>query len=170
VKGGGHLLRGRATDFRTGKQKEVMRVVRDTDAAGAYKQLQKALDDIRSGQGRAAQSRIRFDEYAGSLFERKVAKGEIKSPQTREKWELMLRLHLFPAFSEMFVDAIAKSDIEEWLGAQAKKSRVGKCSPVTVNNWLRLLGNVMNEAVDELGLEKNPIMKVKGLDTSDHVT
>jgi hypothetical protein len=32
------------------------------------------------------------------------------------------------------------------------------------------LGNIMNDAVDELGLEKNPIMKVKGLDTSDHVT
>ena len=28
----------------------------------------------------------------------------------------------------------------------------------------------MNEAVDDLGLEKNPVLKVRGLDTSAHVT
>ena len=44
--------------------------------------------------------------------------------------------------------------------------RAGEYSPVTVNNWLRFFRGIMNEAVDELGLEKNPLMKVKGLDTS----
>ena len=44
--------------------------------------------------------------------------------------------------------------------------RAGEYSPVTVNNWLRFFRGIMNEAVDELGLEKNPLIKVKGLDTS----
>jgi hypothetical protein len=35
----------------------------------------------------------------------------------------MLRLHLFPAFGETFVDAISKSDVEEWLAGEAKKVR-----------------------------------------------
>src|SRR6185312_2359386 len=69
-----------------------------------------------------------------------------------------------------FVDAISKSDVEAWLGQEAKKVRAGEYSPVTVNNWLRFFRGIMNEAVDELGLEKNPLMKVKGLDTSAHVT
>ncbi len=48
--------------------------------------------------------------------------------------------------------------------------KAGECSPVTVNNWLRLFRGIMNEAVDELGLEKNPLLKVRRLDTSAHVT
>jgi hypothetical protein len=170
LKGGGYLVRSRATDIRTGKQREVMRTVRDTDAAGAYRLLQEAVDEVRNGEARPASRRMRFSEFAASLFERKVLKGEVESAQTRENWELMLRLHLFPPFGELFVDAISKSDVEAWVGDEAKKVMAGKYSPVTVNNWLRLFRGIMNEAVDELGLEKNPAMKVKGLDTSAHVT
>ena len=110
---------------------------------------------------------MRFSEFAASLFEGKVLKGEVESAQTRENWELMLRLHLFPVFGDVFVDAISKSDVEAWLGDEAKKARAGEYSPVTVNNWLRFFRGIMNEAVDELGLA---VIKVKGLDTSTHVT
>jgi integrase len=170
LRGGGYLVRGRATDFRTGKKREILRAVKDTNAAGAYKHLQEALGEVRNGVVRSAIRRMRFSEFAASLFERKVLKGEVESAQTRENWELMLRLHLFPAFGDVFVDAISKSDVEVWLGEEAKKVRAGKYSPVTVNNWLRFFRGIMNEAVDELGLEKNPLIKVKGLDTSAHVT
>lgn len=122
------------------------------------------------GRGGGGQLEIRFSEYAASLFERKAAKGEMESAQTRENWELQLRLHLFPAFGEMFVDSITRTHVEAWLAAEAKKVKAGRYSPVTVNNWLRTMRVIINEAVDELGLEKNPIMKVKGLDTSNHVT
>jgi site-specific recombinase XerD len=169
LRGGGFLVRGRTTDFRTGKQREVLRTVRDTDAAGAYRFLQAELDGVRSGVTKARQT-VRFSEYAASLFERKVLKGEVASAQTRENWELMLRLHLFPAFGEMYVDAISKSDVEGWLSKEAARVRQGKCSPVTVNNWLRFLRSIMNEAVEELGLEKNPVMNVKGLDTTSCTT
>ena len=121
MKGGGFLVRGRVTDFRTGKLRQVMRTVQDTDATGAYRLLQAALDEVRSGKASAERQRVRFSEYAASLFERKVLKGEIESAQTRENWELMLRLHLFPAFGEMYVDGISRRDVEDWLTAQAKK-------------------------------------------------
>jgi hypothetical protein len=170
LKGGGYLVRGRATDFRTGKQREIMRAVKNTNAARAYKLLQEALDEVRSGTGKSVQRRMRFSEYAALLFERKVLKGEVESAQTRENWELMLRLHLFPTFGETYVDAISKGDVEKWLAVEAKKVRGRTYSPVTVNNWLRLFRVIMNEAVDELGLEKNPLMKVKGLDTSTCTT
>lgn len=170
MKGGGYLIRARANEFRTGRQKEVMRTVHNTDAAGAYRQLQDALDEIKNGRGRAAAARIRFGEYAASLFERKVDKGELGSAQTVENWELMLRLHLLPAFGDMFVDAISRADIETWLAEEARKVKAKGGSPITVNGWLRIFKVIMNEAVDELGLDKNPIMKVKGIDTSNHVT
>ena len=46
----------------------------------------------------------------------------------------------------------------------------GEYSPLTVNNWLRLFRGIMNEAVDELGLDKNPATKVTGLDASTRAT
>jgi hypothetical protein len=89
--------------------------------ARAYKLFQEVLDEVRSGTGKSEQRRIRFGEYAALLFERKVLKGEVESAQTRENWELMLPLHLFPTFGETHVDAISKGDIEEWIGEEAKK-------------------------------------------------
>ena len=74
------------------------------------------------------------------------------------------------AFGDVFVDAISKSDVESWLAVEAKKVQGGEYSPLTVNNWLRLFRGIMNEAVDELGLEKNPVTKVTGLDASTRAT
>ena len=73
-----------------------MRVVAGTDALGAYRLLQQELDKIRSGKVEVARERIRFSGYAASLFERKMAKREINSAKTREKWEHILRRHLSP--------------------------------------------------------------------------
>jgi hypothetical protein len=129
MKGGGFLVRGRVTDFRTGKRRQVMRVVQGTDAGGAYRALQAALDDARSGPTGATE-RMRFSEYAALLFERKVLKGEIESAETRENWELMLRLHLFPAFGSSFVDAISRrSDLSSRRCVIATRS---------ISRWWRL--------------------------------
>src|SRR6266508_3870636 len=48
IKGGGFLVRGRATDPRTGKQKEVIKPLDVADAATAYEWLQRELARIRS--------------------------------------------------------------------------------------------------------------------------
>jgi hypothetical protein len=170
LKGGGHLIRGRARDSRTGKKKTILRALRNASAVEAYRTLQDELDRIKNGQGQKAASRIRFSEFAASLFERKVAKGEIRSAQTRENWELMLRLHLYPPFGEVFVDAIQKGDVEQWLSQQAERVAADEYSPITVNNWLRLMREIMDEAVDELELPRNPLSKVRPLDTSMQIT
>ena len=49
LRGGGYLVRGRATDFRTGKQREILRAGKATDVAGAYKHRQEALGEGRHG-------------------------------------------------------------------------------------------------------------------------
>ncbi len=45
----GHVIRGEAKDPRTGKTREVFRVLPDADAATAYAALQNALTAIRTG-------------------------------------------------------------------------------------------------------------------------
>jgi len=87
-KEGGFLVRGRVTDPRTGKLKEIRLTVVDGDALDAYKQLQEELANVRNGlPPRTSRERIRLTEYAASLFERKVKRGKIKSAKSREKWE-----------------------------------------------------------------------------------
>ena len=99
--------------------------MRNTDAAGAYRFLQAELDGVRSGVTKARQT-VRFSEYAASLFERKVLKGEVASAQTRENWELMLRLHLFPAFGEMYVDAILEERCRGMAGEGGSEGTPGQ--------------------------------------------
>src|SRR4051812_48091526 len=169
-KDGGYLVRGRGVDCRTGKLREVMRVVEGTDALGAYRLLQQELDKIRSGKVEVARERIRFSEYAASLFERKVAKREINSAKTREKWEHILRRHLIPAFGDCFIDAIRRTDIEKWLTKVGGEVNAGKYSPVTVNNWLSILRVVINSAADDFDWDRNPITNIDVIDTSTHVT
>jgi hypothetical protein len=86
-KDGGFLVRGRAVDRRTGKLREIMKTVDGGDASGAYRFLQEEVEKVRSGEVRGQGARIRFGEYAASLFERKVTKGKIRSAKTREKWD-----------------------------------------------------------------------------------
>jgi hypothetical protein len=96
-KEGGFLVRGRITDPRTGKMKEIRLNLVGMDALGAYNRLQDELGRVREGRKPAAPAqRMRFTEYAASLFEHKLKTGRIKSGKSREKWEYVIRLHLAP--------------------------------------------------------------------------
>jgi len=169
-KEGGFLIRGRAVDCRTGKMREVLKTVDGGDAAGAYKVLQSELEKVRAGEVQPRDSRIRFGEYAASLFERKVAKGKIRSAKTREKWESVLRLHLIPVFGDHFMASIRRGDVEGWLETQGRAVQVGRYSPVTVNNWMDVLRVIITSAVEEFDFPRNPIAGVEDLDTSTHFT
>ena len=165
---GGHYVRGRATDPRTGRQHAVSMPLRHANASEAYAELQRRLTTIRSGRSRDARPRMRFAEFAASLFERKVLRNELRSAKTRLTWQTTLEQHLLPVFGEMFFDALTRSDIEEWLDAQARKVHDGSYSPISVNGWFAILRVIVNAASRELDLERNPIDGVRPLDVSGH--
>lgn len=167
---GGFLVRGRAVDRRTGKLREVLKTVDGGDASGAYRFLQEELEKIKGGEVHGRVERMRFSEYAASLFERKVTKGKIRSAKTREKWESVLRLHLLPAFGDFFLDGIRRADIEAWLERMGKVVQSGRYSPVTVNNWLDILRVIITSAAEEYELPRNPIAGIEDIDTSTHFT
>src|SRR5581483_11686618 len=87
-KEGGFLVRGRVTDPRTGKLKEIRLNLMGADALAAYNRLQDELGKVRDGLKPSTPiRRICFTEYAVSLFEHKLKTGRIKSAKSREKWE-----------------------------------------------------------------------------------
>lgn len=169
-KEGGFLVRGRATDPRTGKQREVRVSLVDCTAERAYAFLQEELQKIKQGQEEVPVQKIRWSEYAASLFEKKVQMGEIKSARTREKWGNVLTNHLVPYFGDFYLDQIRRRDVETWKGMIAPKINAAEFSPNTANDWLATLRVVTNSAVEEFELPKNPMTGVRDFDTSTHYT
>jgi len=163
-KAGGYRVRGRTTSPKTGRLVEVnLALPHASDAAQAFSELQRLLVDVREPKAEQP-DRLRFREYADLLFKRKVATGEILSAKTRESIDSIVRLHLNPAFGDYFLDAIRRADIEEWREAVGENVRARLLAPTTANNWLTRLRTIINAAVDEYELPKNPIRGVKNFD------
>src|SRR5207237_8338096 len=129
------------------------------------KQLQDALTEIRKGVSAHVEvKKIRFSEYAASLFEFKVRTGKIKSAKSREKWESILRLHLVPAFGDYFVDAITKADIKKWLTSMGEQIEVKQLHPNTANDRLATFKVIMNAAGAEFEWERDPLRGIEPFD------
>ena len=168
MKEGGYYIRGRATDPRTGRLREISKPLPDADAASAYATLQSELEKVRSGA--VASTKTSFGEYAVSLMERKIRSGEIQSAKTREQWGDILELHLVPAFGRVPIMDLRRHMVESWKDEIAALINRSKYQPTTANNWLKILRVIVNAAVAELEMDRNPILGVKDFDTSTHLT
>lgn len=168
MKEGGYYIRGRATDPRTGRLREISKPLPDADAAGAYATLQSELEKVRSGAHTS--TKTSFGEYAVSLMERKIRSGEIQSAKTREQWGDILELHLVPAFGRVPIMELRRHMVESWKDEIAGVISKSEYKPTTANNWMKILRVVVNSAVAEFELERNPVLGVKDFDTSTHLT
>lgn len=182
-KEGGFLVRGRVRDPRTGHRIEVRKLYTENDDPDqAFAFLREQLRAAQQTGGQKLPAKLpTFREYAQMLKERKIARGKLKSGKSRERWESIIKNHLDPAFGDFFVDQIRKTDIEEWLTRAAlarKPLRPGQSpdttteryAPTTVNDWLMLLRVILNAAVADYDLERNPVARVEDIDTSQHHT
>ena len=168
---GGFLVRGKAMNPRTGRRKEIKKVYLDTeDPDVALLRLREELQSLRQGSSPEARTLPRFSEYAVSLLERKLASREIKSGKSVEVWGTVLETHLIPAFGELRVDQITKLDIEEWKSKMGRLVQKREYAPTTVNNLLKYLRVILNAACADYELDRNPVVYVKDLDTSEHHT
>ncbi|MGE3460238.1 MAG: hypothetical protein AB7O24_34345 [Kofleriaceae bacterium] len=182
-KEGGFRIRGRTVDPRTGKLRAVNRALPDCKRAReAAATLEGELERIRSEAPVVAGSRPRFDDWANTVFERKVRSGSIVSARGRDKWAWCLGAHLFPAFGSFFVDRITREDIERWKANEllaerlktkdAKRDRklAGKrYSPQTANTILGVLRQVMGEAAEEFNFN-DPCRKLENVSKRGHRT
>ena len=78
-KDGGHAVRARVIDGTRDRQREIWKVLPDMDAPTALKWLEDERMRVRAGAALVEPQKMRFCDYATSLFERKLATREIKS-------------------------------------------------------------------------------------------
>ena len=179
-KEGGHVVRGRATDSKTGKQNQIFRVLPDANEQTSLKWLRDEQTRLRAGVDDSPEKpRQRFAEFAASLFEHKVKVRDIKSAAGRNKWSFTLE-HLIggttgsksgkyvTGFGDFFLDKIESGDIERWKEQQAALVAAGDYAPTTVNTWIGVLRVIMKAAKRALDLPTVVTDGVRYLDVSEH--
>ena len=161
----------RAISAKLGRREHLLRALVDVDVYGAFSRLQEELARVRKSLEPAAPARrMRFTEYAASLFEHKVKTGQLRSAKSRERWEFIIRLHLAPAFGEFFIDAIRRSDIKAWKEQMGELIVAKKLHPGTANDRLSMLGRILSAAAVEFEWERNPTVGIERFDASEHPT
>ena len=152
IKGGGHLLRAKATDPRTGRTKQAMQGVGNMSIKEAEEARAALLERARSEIGSSKPPPPLFAEYAASLMETKIQRGRIRSAAGRRKWEEILRNQLIPAFGALQVDEVTHDDVERWFLAHADAINRNKLSPRTANTRLAILKVICRAAATRYGI------------------
>ena len=96
-----------------------------------------------------ALGRVRFAEYAQWWL---ANRPELR-PRTQELYEGLLRIHIVPTFGEVRFDQLTSPLVRSWHASLTSAPRPG---PVTVAKAYRLLRTILNDAVDDGLLVKNP--------------
>jgi integrase len=169
-KEGGHVVRGRVKDPKTGRQTEIWKVLPELTAPEALVWLNQEVDQVRRGGRSAPKPKQPFASYAVSLLKQKVAAGDIKSKAGVEKWETTLSRLIRGSLGDFFVEAIEPRDVLRWRSEQAKLIQLGKYAPATMNTDLAVLKVILKHAKIELGLRSNAAEDIASFDLSQHPT
>ncbi len=92
-------------------------------------------------------------EFAKKSFA--IHKGERKQ-STMQDYEISLRLHILPTFANTPINKIKPSDIALW-----QSKLLEKLSPRRVRNIRATFNTILEDAINDEIIEKNPISRVK---------
>lgn len=148
-----YRIRVRIIDPRTGKPREVDRIVTCDTIHDAVLERQKLRVQLEQEAAAPRRERIRFNDYAAAWL---TAKKATIARATALRYANALDVHILPTLGDYYVDALVQADFVRWRDALA-------LAPPTVNSHLRLLRTMLGDAVVELELPKNPIARVAAL-------
>lgn len=163
-KPGQYRIVGSVTDQRTGKKQPLDMLIEAKNPRAAADRRSEELKKLASGRHAPAE-RKRLDEYATSWS---AAKRPSLKASTRAHYASVLDNCILPELGDFYLDAITSDDIAAWRDDQAKQlvTRDGKkelIDPVTVNGRLRILKQLLRDAVDDEGLDRDPTRRVEPL-------
>jgi len=151
VSDGRFRVRIKALDPKTGKLKEVKKVLAAATAAEAASAKEELRLEFEAGRTQA--HRLRLTAYASSWLTGKL---RVLKPSTANRYAQALDLHILPVLGDHYLDAIEPIDIVRWRDGQEGKS-------ASVNGRLRILKTLLRDAVAELGLPRDASARVHAL-------
>lgn len=147
---GRYRVRVYFTDPKTGKQRELVRVVEANDIHEASEIRAQLRREAMQG-GEDGRPRPRLADYAESWLSGKLP--SLKA-STRDRYAEVLDVHVLPVLGDHWVDAIERDDLIAWRDSQ-------RGAVETVNGRLRVLLQVLRDAVVDLGLDRDPTLRVE---------
>jgi integrase len=170
----GFLVRGRVSDPRSGKMKDIRKVLPDVpNAAAALAWLEEEKEKIRTGRPMGSPTkRVSFKAFALRHFQDRIASRKILSAAGREKVASIHKNHLFKAkFASLYVDTITPEDYAKWQSEYiVPLVGRGEYAPSTAETWISELEATTNAFVAEYGVALNPCLGLKPVDSRGHRT
>lgn len=139
-------------DPKTGKQRERVRLVEAADIHEASEIRARLRREAMQG-GEDGRPRRRLADYAESWLRGKLP--NLKA-STRDRYAHVLDVHVLPVLGDHWVDAIERDDLIAWRDSQ-------RGAVETVNGRLRVLLQVLRDGVVDLGLDRDPTLRVESL-------
>lgn len=186
-KDGGHVVRTRVKNPKSGRQVEVLKVLADeTDPKRALAWLTTERDRVRRGADDSTQTIPIFKSFAASLFRNKIDDRTIHTSSGRKKWARILEHHICTApWALYYVDRVTHADLVEWRAMIAimgwerhVPSNEGRrlaasgdrYSPNTLNDWLSIARVIWKAATHKFQLARNPMDGIADFATDRHRT
>jgi integrase len=144
-------IRVRTIDPRTRRMKEVDRIVQTSmDEALRLQRMWK--DEVRFAD-RVAKEIPRLSDYVESWLRSRVVGLKASTATTYAE---ILGNHVLPKLGDFFIDKITEGEIRQWMTELSSKR-----AAATVNGALTMLRMVLEDAVSEFQLARNPGTRVK---------
>lgn len=162
---GGHVVRVRVRDPRTGREVDRPRFV-----PGSLREALRVQAEMRAEvRERGRVQRTKLAAYARSWLARKRS---ALSAATLDRYAVALEDHILPVLGDWYIDAITPDACVAWRDeAAARTYEVTRGEEVerrpygarTVNGWLRVLRTVLADACVELRLGTSPAARLRAL-------
>jgi len=144
-------VRARATDPRTGREKEREKIINGSleDAVTLQVQMREEIRNV----DRVAQQVPKLRGCAESWLKSRALGLKVSSANN---YADILGTHVIPPLGDIFVDKLTDSDVRAW-----QRKLLETLAPESANNCLRVLRSVMADATAEFGLHHNPASQVR---------
>jgi integrase len=176
---GTYWIRAKATDPRTGKPKEIEKLLTGVSAQAAAKRRAEMLQEIRNPIGPAR--KVRVGEFAKSWIASKALKLDSNTVKT---YGDALERHILPALGDHYYETLSSQDVQGWIdGAMMRgwttgdRVRTGKPDAGTavtkkskrvrraytknaIHVWFRVFRTMTRDAIVALDLQRDPTLRV----------
>lgn len=155
-----YLVRARAADSRTGKERSIERKVKCKTMQEAARKRDKWVDEIMAGEVPGQHQMMTFRDYGDSWMKRRAAR---LRETTADHYVWLLAKKLYPVLGDLLLNTITRVEIEDLLAEGRKEN-----SAETVNGWLRLTKTIMKDAAYDYGfVDPTAVVKPYPVDPSE---
>jgi integrase len=165
-----YWIRAKATDLRTGKKKEVEKLLEGVNLQQAAQMRAELFEAAKNPAPSAKRTRVR--EYAKDWLASKKLRIDASTAKT---YEAALEKRILPSLGDYYYDALTSMDVQKWIDdmtrrgwwSEEKGSKNEKTKKVrrtytrkAIEVWFRVFRTMTRDAMVALDLPRDPTLRV----------